>query len=160
MMKSQIKHGAMAAIAGLILAWLLMTMLSAIGSAVAEPLPPIDAGQLVDAGPTIDAGMPAVVPPLDEHPLNFGSYIKGLWTNGAFVPAIIVVAFAVLIVARKRIAWLAEGKRAAYSAAGFAFFATIAEPASRGTTPTLSMWLAGIGAALALLAKPTPKAVE
>ena len=160
MTKTQAKHGALLALAGLTIAWLLMTLLAAVGAASAEPMPASEVGQLVDAGPTLDAGMPIVVPPLDEHPLNFGSYIKGLWTNGAFVPAIIVVAFAVLIVLRKRIAWLAEGKRAAYSAAAFAFLATIAEPASRGTTPTLSMWLAGIGAALALLAKPVPKADE
>lgn len=113
----------------------------------------IDAGQPVAA----DAGMPANVPVLDESPIEFGRFVKALWKSGAIMPALIVAVFAVLIVARKRIAWLNEGKRAAYTAAVFAFLAAIIEPASRGTTPTMNMLIGAIGAALALLAKPTTK---
>lgn len=132
------------------------------GIASADPtgaLAPDAAAPTVDAGPAvaIDAGMPANVPVLDESPIEFGRFVKALWKSGAIMPALIVAVFAVLIVARKRIAWLNEGKRAAYTAAAFAFLAAIIEPASRGSTPTINMLIGAIGAALALLAKPTTK---
>lgn len=146
-------------VAGVLLGFIFIAGLFMAGAATGMNNPDlIDAG--ANSAPTIDAGMPANVPVLDDSPIEFGRFVKSMWKSGAILPALIVAVFALLIVAKKRIPWLNEGKRAVYSAAAFTFLATIAEPASRGTTPTINMVIAAIGAALALVLRPIPKAQE
>lgn len=93
--------------------------------------------------------------PVPTDPAEAGSLVYHLWKGGAIVPAILVGLFAAVSLAARKIAWLREGKRAVWAAAAVAGLAILAEPASRGTTPNLSMLISAIGAVVALILAPT-----
>ncbi len=86
--------------------------------------------------------------------------VTKLWRSGAILPALIVAAFALLVVLRKYVAWLREGKRAVYTAAIIAGLATLVEAAAGGATPNLSMIISALGAVVALVVNPSPVAKE
>lgn len=85
-----------------------------------------------------------------EHPVDAVSTVTTLWKGGAIIPAIILGLFGLLYWASKHIAWLTKDHRAAYTASALGGLTLLAEPASRGTTPTLGMVLGALGAAFLL----------
>lgn len=85
-----------------------------------------------------------------DAPAEAVSTVSSMWKGGAIVPAVILGLFAVMSLAAKRFPWLTKDHRAAYTASGLSMLTILAEPASRGTTPTLSMLVTAIGAAVLL----------
>lgn len=85
---------------------------------------------------------------LAEHPAESASEVTTLWKAGSFASAIILALFVLLSWASKHFEWLEQGKRAAYTATALTFLTLLVEPASRGTTPTLSMIMSAAGGAL------------
>lgn len=130
----------------------------------------LDAGVAQDGGPYralyVDAGVaiaaeqpsaaPSSPPTLDPagDPVGTGTLVYRLWKAGALIPAVLVGLFGALVIASRRIAWLAEGKRAVWTAAAIAGLAILAEPASRGETPNLAMFITALGSMTALLVVP------
>lgn len=96
----------------------------------------------------------------NAHPGDGLSTVTELWKGGGAIPAVLLALFAVVYAARKRFPWLAEGKRAAYTTAALGALTILAEPASRGTTPTLPMIIGAIGAALLLFTNSKPPATN
>ncbi len=83
--------------------------------------------------------------------------VTKLWRSGAMTGAIIIGAFFTLVIARARVPWLQQGKRAAYLAAVMGVLATSADAVNRGETPTVSMLVTSLAIAVALVTTPTPK---
>lgn len=92
-----------------------------------------------------------------QHPGDGLSTVTELWKGGGAVPAVLLALFALVFAASKKLPWLTEGNRAAYTAAGLGALTILAEPASRGTTPTLPMIIGAIGAALLLFTNARKK---
>jgi hypothetical protein len=86
--------------------------------------------------------------------------IVSLFSSGKYIPAAIVLAYGVLVWASGKFAWLKEGKRAAVVAGIVGGFATIAQAAATGSTPSLGAVVSALGAAIALYLHPVvqPKA--
>lgn len=150
---------------------------------VASMIPP-DAGAPVDAasvraaieqtsddavlgsGPSANATMVDVVenPPAEDARTR-------LWRSGATVAALIVGLQRLLMVliawpkperppeniVQRVIVWIKTGSRVTYLAAFAGGVAVIAEPASRGTTPSISMAMVAVSVVIALLAAPSPR---
>lgn len=121
-------------------------------------------GSFADAGSAaVPAPAPAHVCTLDgkaiecaqlvEHPAESVSEVRTLWKDGSAVPAIILALFLLFSWASKHIDWLGSGHRAAFTASGLAGLTILAEPASRGTTPTMAMVISALGAAFLLFTK-------
>jgi hypothetical protein len=108
------------------------------------------AAEIAADPPVIDAPDPV------EEPGGFLSAVYDLYKAGALAPAIILLAWGVVLYASRKWSRLREGKYAIYAAAALAALATLAEPASRGTTPTIAMVIAAIASAVALAMKPEP----
>lgn len=139
-------------------------------SAFALPLYAVrnaNAADIVDAGAGAGAGsgsaagsavaatnVTVIVPDPAVDPLGDASAAYKLFHSGAYIPALIVAAFAVLTLLAKYIKALQSGKTAAYVAAGIGFLAALIQSASQGQTPSLSVVMAALGAALALLIHP------
>lgn len=96
---------------------------------------------------------------LADHPAQSASEVTKLWKDGAVTASIIFALFVILSWASKHIEWLETGSRAAYTATALTFLTLLVEPASRGTTPTLSMILSAAGGAALFFmnAKKPPK---
>ncbi len=82
------------------------------------------------------------------------STLAKLYQSGAYIPLAILVLFFALRYASTHWAWLEQGKRAAYAAAGLGGLATLVPPAAQGTTPNASMLVAAVLAVMTLLTSP------
>lgn len=122
--------------------------------AVADMIPQIGSGSAVDAAGSAVAIVSALPDPI-ENPAGSIDTVTRLWRSGAIPAALIVALYLVGIVLARKVPWFVEGRRAAYTAAAVGMLATLAEPASRGTTPSLSMGIAALATALALALSPT-----
>jgi len=123
-----------------------------------------DAGVVAGSGSAAgSAAAPAVtvvVPDPATDPLGDASAAYKLYKSGAYIAAVIVLAYLLLSVASKNIAWLQQGKRAAYVAAAIGFLSACIPAAAQGQTPNLAMLLTALGAAIALVLHPTPPATD
>lgn len=122
-------------------------------AAIAE-VAPAALGSAVDA---TGSAVPTISPLPDpiENPTGSVDTITRLWRSGATPAALIVALYLIAVVVARRVPWFVEGKRAAYTAAALGMLTTLAEPATRGTTPSLSMGIAALATALALALSPT-----
>ncbi len=110
---------------------------------------------------TVNAGSGAVIvveppKPLPDpaaEPAESASTVWKLYKAGHVVPAIIVLAFFLLMLAQRWVAWLRTGYRKLAVASVLAGLAMIAERAAAGTSPSLPMLMGAIGAAFALYVK-------
>ena len=101
------------------------------------------------------AADPVIPDPL-AAPGDSLSLASKLYHSGAYVALAIVVAFFALSVAAKKLAWLTQGKRAAYTASALGALTLLAVPASQGTTPNATMIVTAVMTAVALILHPTP----
>lgn len=92
--------------------------------------------------------------PSVPDPVTAVDTVTKLWRSGAITGAIILGSFFALVMARSRIPWLQEGKRAAYVAAVIGVLGTFADAVNRGETPTLSMIMVSLAIAVALVTDP------
>lgn len=109
---------------------------------------------------TANASVTVVVPDPNADPLGDASAAWRLYKSGAYVPAVIVVAYLLLSLLSKNVSWLQESKRAAYVAAGIGFLSACIPAATTGSTPNLATLLTALGAAIALILHPTPPATD
>ena len=122
------------------------------GSAVASPIPP--AAQPAPA---------SAVPDPHDQPQESASLLYRLYKAGHLVPAIVVLAFFLLQLLQRWVAWFRTGYRKLAVAAVLAGLGMLAERAAAGTTPNLSMTLGALGVAFAMWMKtegepkPEPK---
>lgn len=107
-----------------------------------------------------NASVTVVVPDPAVDPLGDASAIYKLYKSGAYVPAVIVLAYLLLSLLSKNVAWLKEAKRAAYVAAAIGFLSACIPAATTGDTPNLATLLTALGAAIALILHPTPPATD
>lgn len=114
----------------------------------------VDAGAAIAAEQTPSTPSAPKLDPAGD-PVGTGTLVYRLWKAGALIPAVLVSLFAALVIASRRLAWLAEGRRAVWTAAAIAGLAILAEPASRGETPNLAMVVAALSSMTALLIVPT-----
>ena len=123
-----------------------------------------DAGVVAGSGSAAgSAAAPAVtvvVPDPATDPLGDASAAYKLYKSGAYIAGVIVLAYLLLSLASKNIAWLQQGKRAAYVAAGIGFLSACIPAAAQGQTPNLAMLMTALGAAIALVLHPTPPATD
>ena len=117
-----------------------------------------EAPVLVDAG-VLDAGSgsatpaPALPDPV-ESPIESASTLYKLYKSGGLIPAIIVGLFFLLTALARKVKWLQEGNRALAVTGALAALTLLVEPATRGTTPTLSMIVGALAAGFALAMNP------
>lgn len=129
--------------------------LYAVRNANAADIVDAGAGSGSAAGSALAApSVTVIVPDPAVDPLGDASAVYKLFHSGAYIPALIVAAFAVLTLLAKYVKALQSGKTAAYVAAGIGFLAALIQSASQGQTPSLSVVMAALGAALALLIHP------
>lgn len=81
----------------------------------------------------------STLPDVIEQPAESVDLVTRLWREGHIAQALIVAAFLALTIASRRVPWLSEGHRAVYVAAIVTGLGMLAETASRGTTPNISM---------------------
>ena len=148
------------------------------GQAYADPIVTVDAGAAIvplDAGSgssgSVVAGSAAVgsgssdpvkvvvsvSPPMPDptaDPLATISLWTKLYKSGAFFALGILVVFTGLYFADKQIAWLQQGKRGVYVAAGLGCLAVLVVPATQGSTPTLAMIFSALTTGIALVVNP------
>lgn len=120
---------------------------------------------IVDAGvgsgsavATATTTITVAIPDPVADPLGDASAAYKLYKSGAYVPAVIVLAYLLLSLLSKNVTWLQESKRAAYVAAGIGLLSAFIPAAASGQTPNLATLLAALGAAVALILHPTPPA--
>ena len=93
-----------------------------------------------------------VVDPI-EHPVETASQVSKLWRNGQIPSAIIVAVFSLLVVARKKFAWLQKGWQAiAVGGVVSGLTILVTDQLVAGQTPNLSMVLSAVIAAIAAVA--------
>jgi len=117
------------------------------------------AADLAQVAPAVAPAAPVApaTPAVASDPLVSIGQAYALWKSGALIPAILLGLFGAALFLKQKVAWLSEGKRAAYSAAAVAALAVFVEPASRGATPNLGMIIAALAAGAALVLSPVPK---
>lgn len=113
---------------------------------------PAPAPALVTTLPT-----PADPGPVIEDP-GFLDRLVSLWRSGAGFPTAILIAFGLALIARRRIAWLNDDHRVAYTAAGIAGLGKLADIAATGVTPNQNAIIGALAGVwlLAIKAKPEP----
>lgn len=107
------------------------------------------------AAPSSPATTAAAVPVVDpiEHPVETASQVSKLWRNGQIPSAIIVAVFSLLVVARKKFAWLQKGWQAiAVGGVVSGLTILVTDQLVAGQTPNLSMVLSAVIAAIAAVA--------
>ena len=124
-----------------------------------------DAGVVAGSGSSAGsanatATVTVTVPDPNVDPLSDASAAYKLYKSGAYVPAVIVLAYLLLSLLSKNVSWLQESKRAAYVAAGIGFLSACIPAATTGDTPNLATLLTALGAAIALILHPTPPATD
>lgn len=105
-------------------------------------------------GPTITATQSPPDPELDTS--GFVDEVSVAWKRGAYLTVCLLIAYGGLLVARKRIKWLATGRRAVVSAAGVTALATAILGLSTGHAPTLAWAINALAAGFALYLRPEP----
>ena len=119
-----------------------------------------------DAATAIDAPAAAAVnaPPLPDPAASPGdavSMLSSLWKSGAVLATLVVALYFAALLAGRWVPWLRGNKRrAAITGSAITALAAIAEPASRGTTPTVAMVMAAAATAVALFVKLDGDAAE
>lgn len=101
-----------------------------------------------DAAPSVPS-VPGLTSPSEDL-----STISKLYHSGSFFSLTIVVLFVGLGIADAKIAWLRQGRRGAYIAAGLGGLAMLATPAVQGTTPNMQMIMSALATAFALVMSP------
>jgi hypothetical protein len=91
------------------------------------------------------------VPDVLDQPSESVDLLTKLWRDGQVANAIILASFLGLTLASRKVPWLSEGHRAVYVAAIISGLGMLAESASRGTTPNISMVVGAVMAAMALV---------
>jgi len=96
----------------------------------------------------------ADIPDPLTKPVESIGLVERLWRGGQLLQAGIIVAFLVLSVLAKKVAWFAQGQRGVYVAALLGGAAILAEAASRGATPTLGLTMTAVMTTVAMLFNP------
>lgn len=109
-----------------------------------------DVGSAVGSGSAV---APALPDPIDS-PIESVSLVVKLWKTGTIPAALIVAVFLGLTAASRKIAFLQKGYAAIIAASVLGGLAMLIERASQGTTPTASMVISALLAAVALALKP------
>jgi len=149
-MKSYVCSLAFALVATMIVSYSLAADAAAALDAGAPPGAPLSLSGSADAAATT----PAVLPDPAESPAEAVSMLTSLWKSGAIPSVLILALYFAAVLAGRWVGWLRGSKRrAAITGAALALLTTLAEAASRGTTPTLAMFLAGAATAVALFTK-------
>lgn len=129
-----------------------------IRDAVAQPVA-IDAGPGVhDAGaPTAGSAAATPAPQLPDpikEPVESVGYVVKLWKSGTMPAAFIVGMFLLLTTLRTKVKALQKGYASIICASLIGGLAMLLEAASRGTTPTVSMFATALVTAVALGINP------
>jgi hypothetical protein len=95
-------------------------------------------------------------PPRDpvESPGGFWEDVRAAYAKGGLAPAVMLALFGVAVALRKRVAWLSQGKRAVWVAAGVSILAALVD-----VTAGVGSWqlaAAAIASAIALVLSPHP----
>lgn len=103
----------------------------------------------------LESALPSAAEPSDApdpktDPGGFIAKVHKLWKAGALAPAIILAAFGAAVLLGFYVPWINEGSRKLIFASVVLFLSTLAEPAARGTTPSMGMVLSAATAALLL----------
>jgi hypothetical protein len=114
----------------------------------------------VDAGPappvsTVTVLAAESVPDPVAAPVEAASLVQRLWKSGAILPALLVGLWALLLLAKRWVPWLREGKRAVYLGIAVTFLSAFVERAAVGMTPTLGMLLAAGATAIGAVMSPS-----
>jgi hypothetical protein len=127
----------------------------------------------VDAGPAPPAATGIATSPAAEptstvtviaaeavptEPTEQAGLVLRLWKGGAIPAALIIAVWSLLLVLRRWVPWLGEGKRAVYLGVAVTFVGAFVERASAGSTPTLGMLLAAAATAVGAVMSPVSKA--
>ena len=115
------------------------------------PNPPTDA-PLVSLAPTVSAA--PVLPDPVADPVESVSFVVKLWKTGTMPAAIIVGLFLLLTALSRKVKWLQKGYAALITASLLGGCSMLLERAAAGTTPTASMFMSALVAAVALALKP------
>jgi hypothetical protein len=124
-----------------------------IASVDAGPAPPA-AGIATSPASTVTVLAAEQVPDPVAAPVETASLVQRLWKSGAILPALLVGLWALLLLARKWVPWLSEGKRAVYLGIAVTFVGAFVERAAAGSTPTLGMLLAAAATAIGAVMSP------
>jgi hypothetical protein len=122
-----------------------------IASVDAGPAPPV-AGIATSPTSTVTVLAAEAVP---TEPVEQASLVARLWNSGAIIPALLIAAWALLLLLSKWVPWLREGKRAVYVGIALTFLSAFVERAAMGSTPTLGMLLAAAATAVGAVMSPT-----
>jgi hypothetical protein len=128
----------------------------AVDAAYADGIASVDAGPAPPVS-TVTVLAAESVPDPVAAPVETAGEVHRLWKSGAILPAIIVALWALLLLARKWVPWLSEGKRAVYLGIAVTFVGAFVERAAAGSTPTLGMLLAAAATAVGAVMSPTGK---
>ncbi len=127
-----------------------LVALSCVGAVHAQAL---DAGVItapIDAGA---AAAPALPDPVAD-PVESVGYVVKLWKSGTMPAAFIVGMFLLLTTLRTKVRALQKGYASIICASLIGGLAMLLEAASRGTTPTVSMFATALVTAVALGINP------
>jgi hypothetical protein len=127
-----------------------MAYADGVASVDAGPVPPAAAG--IATSPAEVTAAPALVP---LEPTEQAGLVMRLWKGGAIPAALIVAVWSLLLVLRRWVPWLGEGKRAVYLGVAVTFVGAFVERAAAGSTPTLGMLLAAAATAVGAVMSPT-----
>ena len=120
-------------------------------SDIATAEPPAPAAAPVEPDGSTQPATPVAVD------ASFWSRVEALWRSGSLSNALLLAALGLLILARRWVPLFQRGNLAMYSAIGVTGLTTLAEPLSRGTTPSLAMIITALTAAGLVSYKPAPK---
>ena len=96
-----------------------------------------------------------VAPPTpDTDAGGFTAELGAAWSRGAYLTVCLLVLYGALAVARKRVKWLATGRRAVVTAAAVTALATAIIGLSTGNGPTLAWAFNALAAGFALYLRP------
>lgn len=135
--------------------------LASLDSFAGQPSPRV---AFLDPAPIAD-DPPVIEPDPVEDPGGFFSKVYQLYKDGALLPAVLLAAFGLAMLLGRYVPWIKQGSRQFIFAAVVMGLTSLAEPASRGATPTLGMFLGALfSAALFYInsrnaAKPALKSV-
>lgn len=112
--------------------------------------PPVTSVVTTEGHTTVEGAPIVVLPDPILQPAESISLIEKLWRGGSIVQALTVLAYVLLTIASRKVAWLAQGSRAIWVGTLVVAAGTLAERAAVGTTPTVGMAVGALLIALTL----------
>jgi hypothetical protein len=108
------------------------------------------------SAPTIPPVATAAPPDPESDTSGFVDEVGAAWKRGAYLTVCLLIAYGGLLVARKRVKWLASGRRAVITAGAVTALATAILGLSTGNAPTVAWAVNALAAGFALYLRPEP----